>query len=67
MIDFDTSVRIDRAREPVFGLLADFESNLARWAKGPVAARRTTGDGGVGSCYMITARVVPRRSARRMR
>ena len=56
---FDTTVRIARAREPVFALLADFESNLARWAKGPVAARRTAGDGGAGSCYMITARVGP--------
>jgi hypothetical protein len=34
MIEFDTTVRIDRARGRVFGILADFESNLARWAKG---------------------------------
>ena len=59
MIDFDTTVRIARAREPVFALLADFESNLARWAKGPVAARRTAGYGGVGSRYIVTARVGP--------
>jgi hypothetical protein len=59
MIEFDTSVRIDRAREQVFGILADFESNLARWAKGPVAAARTAGDGGAGSRYVVTARVGP--------
>jgi Polyketide cyclase / dehydrase and lipid transport len=59
MIEFDTAVRIDRAREHVFAILADFESNLARWAKGPVAARRTAGDGGAGSRYIVTARVGP--------
>jgi len=59
MIEFDTTVRIDRARERVFGILADFESNLARWAKGPVAATKTVGDGGAGSRYIITARVGP--------
>jgi hypothetical protein len=59
MIELDTSVRIDRAREQVFGVLADFESNLARWAKGPVAARRTAGDGGAGSRYIVTARIGP--------
>jgi Polyketide cyclase / dehydrase and lipid transport len=59
MIEFDTSVRIDRAREQVFGILADFESNLARWAKGPVAAARTAGDGGAGSRYVVTARIGP--------
>ena len=59
MIEFDTTVRIDRAREAVFGILADFESNLARWAKGPVAATRTAGDGGTGSRYLVTARAGP--------
>jgi hypothetical protein len=59
MIEFDTTVRIDSARERVFGILADFESNLARWAKGPVAATRTAGDGGTGSRYIVTARVGP--------
>jgi hypothetical protein len=59
MIEFETTVRIDRARERVFGILADFESNLARWAKGPVAATRTAGDGGAGSRYIVTARVGP--------
>ena len=59
MIEFDTTVRIDRAREQVFAILADFEPNLARWAKGPVAATRTAGDGGSGSRYLITARVGP--------
>jgi len=59
MIEFDTTVRIERARERVFAILADFESNLARWAKGPVAATRTAGDGGTGSRYIVTARVGP--------
>ena len=59
MIEFDTTVRIDRGRELVFGVLADFEANLARWAKGPVAATRTAGDGGAGSRYVVTARVGP--------
>lgn len=59
MIEFDTTVRIDRTRERVFGILADFESNLARWAKGPVAATRTAGDGRAGTRYLITAVVGP--------
>jgi len=59
MIEFDTTVRIDRPPEAVFAILADFEANLARWAKGPVAAMRTSGDGGAGSRYTITARVGP--------
>ena len=59
MIELHTSVRIDRARERVFGILADFESNLARWAQGPVAATKTAGDGGAGSRYIVTARVGP--------
>jgi carbon monoxide dehydrogenase subunit G len=59
MIEFDTTVRIDRDRERVFAVLADFETNLARWAKGPVAAARTAGDGGAGSRYVVTARVGP--------
>jgi uncharacterized membrane protein len=57
MIEFDTTVRIDRPRDLVYGVLADFEANLARWAKGPVAATRTAGDGGAGSRYLVTARV----------
>jgi hypothetical protein len=59
MIEFDTTVRIGRTLGPVFCVLADFETNLARWAKGPVAAARTDGDGGDGSRYMITARAGP--------
>ena len=57
MIQFDTTVRIGRAPGQVFAVLADFETYLARWAKGPVAAVRTGGDGGAGSHYTITARV----------
>ena len=59
MIEFDTTVRIDRGRERVFRFLADFEANLARWAKGPVAATRASGDGRAGSRYVVTARVGP--------
>jgi len=59
MIEFDTTVRIGRAPGQVFPILADFETYLARWAKGPVAAARTDGDGRAGSRYTITARVGP--------
>lgn len=59
MIEFNTSVRIGRAPGQVFCVLADFETYLARWARGPVAVVRTDGDGGVGSRYMITARAGP--------
>ena len=40
MIEFDTTVRIGRTPGQVFSVLADFETYLARWAKGPVAAAR---------------------------
>ena len=59
MIEFDTTVRIGRTPGQVFSILADFETYLARWAKGPMAAARTDGDGGAGSQYTITARVGP--------
>jgi len=59
MIEFDTTVRIGRTPGQVFSVLADFETYLARWAKGPIAAARTDGDGGAGSRYLITARVGP--------
>ncbi len=59
MIEFDTTVRIGRTPGQVFSILADFETYLARWAKGPVAVDRTDGDGGAGTGYMITARVGP--------
>jgi hypothetical protein len=59
MIEFDTTVRIGRTPGQVFSVLADFETYLARWAKGPVAAARTDGGGGDGSRYVITARAGP--------
>jgi Polyketide cyclase / dehydrase and lipid transport len=59
MIEFDTTVGIGRTPGQVFSVLADFETYLARWAKGPVAAARTDGSGGAGSHYLITARVGP--------
>ncbi len=64
MIEFETTVRIGRAPAQVFTVLADFETYLARWANGPVAAVRTAGDGGAGTHYTITARagLVPVRS-----
>jgi hypothetical protein len=61
MIEFDTTVRIARTPGQVFCVLADFETYLARWAKGPVAAARTRGDGEAGSRYLITARIGPAR------
>jgi hypothetical protein len=59
MIEFDTTVRIGRTPAQVFSVLADFQVYLARWAKGPVAAVRTDGDGRAGSHYTITARAGP--------
>jgi hypothetical protein len=59
MIEFDTTVRIGRSPGQVFAVLANFETYLARWAKGPIAVARTDGDGRAGSHYMITARVGP--------
>ena len=38
MIEFDTTVRVGRAPDQVFAVLADFEAYLARWAKGPPLA-----------------------------
>jgi len=57
LIEFDSQIGIERAPAPIFAVLADFERYLARWAKGPVAARRTTGDGGVGTRYTVVARI----------
>ena len=59
MINFETSVRINRSREQVFAVLTDFETYLARWAQGPVAAQRLAGNGGVGSRYLVIAKVGP--------
>lgn len=61
MIEFESSVKIARSPDQVFAILADFEAYLARWADGPVAARRTEGDGGAGTRFEITARVGPLR------
>lgn len=41
-------------------MLTDFEAYLARWAAGPVAATRTSaGATGVGSRFVVTAKVGP--------
>jgi len=53
MIGFDTTVRIGRAPGQVFSVLADFETYLARWAKGPIAAARTDKD-------LVEAEISPR-------
>lgn len=45
MIEFDTSIRISRIPAQVSSVLANFESCLAGWAKGCVAAARTNGGG----------------------
>jgi polyketide cyclase/dehydrase/lipid transport protein len=59
MIEFDSAVRIQRSRDQVFAILANFQVYLPRWAKGPIAATRTVGDGGVGSRYTVTSRFGP--------
>ena len=59
MIEETFSVFIHCPPEAVFAILTDFESYLARWAKGPVAAKRTSIETGLGSVYKVTARVGP--------
>ena len=59
MIEFETTVQIDQPAQRVFAVLVDFESYLARWAKGPIAAKKLSGDGGAGTRYMVTAKVGP--------
>jgi Polyketide cyclase / dehydrase and lipid transport len=42
MIELSFSVSIARPPAVVFSILADFETYLARWAKGPIAASKLT-------------------------
>lgn len=59
MIEGSFSVRINRSPEQVFAVLTDFERYLARWAKGPVAARKLTAETGVGTRFTVTAKIGP--------
>ena len=59
MIKGSFSVRINRSPEQVFAVLTDFERYLARWAKGPVAARKLTAGPGVGTRFTVTAKIGP--------
>ena len=59
MIEEAFSVTVRREREDVFRVLTDFECYLARWAKGPVSARRLSEGEGVGTRFTIVARVGP--------
>jgi Polyketide cyclase / dehydrase and lipid transport len=60
MFDLTSTVVIDRPRSVVYEVLTDFESYLARWAAGPVAAQKiTSGAVGVGTKFTVTAQVGP--------
>jgi len=59
MIEGSFSVRINRSPEQVFAVLTDFERYLARWAKGPVAARKLTAETGIGTRFTVTAKIGP--------
>jgi len=62
MIELSFSVSIARPPAVVFSILADFETYLARWAKGPIAASKLTpGPTGPGTRFGITAQVGPAR------
>lgn len=57
MITFTSTVSIRRAQGEVFSVLTDFDRYLARWAKGPIAARKTSpGDTSVGTRFEVTAK-----------
>jgi hypothetical protein len=60
MFDLTSTVVIDRPRSVVYEVLTDFESYLARWAAGPVAAQKiTSGAVVVGTKFTVTAQVGP--------
>jgi len=62
MIAFTSAVVIGKPTEIVFAVVTDFEQYLARWAKGPVAARKlTSGKISTGSRFGVTAKVGPYR------
>jgi carbon monoxide dehydrogenase subunit G len=62
VIELSLGVRVDRPPEQVFAVLTDFESYLARWAAGPIAAARTSlAATGAGTRFVVTAKVGPLR------
>ncbi len=52
MIEFDTSVRIDRPSEEVFEYVSNAE-NFPAWNSAVQSVRRTSGEGDVGSTYLM--------------
>lgn len=62
MITLSHSIISPRSRPAVFAYVSDF-TTVAEWDPGIVASERTRGDGGVGTCYDVSAtfrgRVVP--------
>jgi len=57
-IEHACEIVINRPPAHVFALLTDFEHYLARWAKGPVAAKKlTSGPTTSGTRFEVTARV----------
>jgi uncharacterized protein YndB with AHSA1/START domain len=62
MIELSFSVSIARPPAVVFSILTDFETYLARWAKGPIAAAKLgSGPTGPGTRFDITAQIGPAR------
>lgn len=60
MITFTSAVSIRRSQADVYAVLTDFERYLARWAKGPVAAKQlSAGAPGMGTRFTVTAKVGP--------
>ena len=60
MIELSFNVSIARPPAVVFSILTDFETYLARWAKGPIAAARLSpGPTGTGTRFDITAQIGP--------
>ena len=57
-IEYSCEIVINRPPAHVFVLLTDLERYLARWAKGPVAAKKlTSGATTTGAHFEVTARV----------
>jgi hypothetical protein len=54
MITIEEAVSTLRARPDVFAYVADF-STAAQWDPGVRSSRRVSGDGGVGSKYLVEA------------
>lgn len=54
MITITETVTTTKPRSEVFAYLADF-STVAEWDPGIVSSQRTSGDGGVGTTYAVTA------------